>query len=734
MPKLDFRALMDSGLSPQDINKLRKIAFQAESGDESAKQLLSDFPEVQLIPQQKPIGFLGGVSEGLTGESDPAKLPGLLREGLPLLFENKGETAFRLLSSALFESQKAQFGKVGETLERRLGEVGAQETTIGKGVQALKGGVELAGQTLAALTPVLGPAIAATGETIGRGEIARGAGQAVGLLTPFVAGEAALRVRPAVTKTVGGIPKLFSERATGIRATASRYLEGLTEKTFPGGDVLKRYRANQQRAIIESPSENVIKTILAGSDELPSSQFGRSAKNAIDEGIRHIREQEGALYAEIDSLVGTKEVRVPVFEERLSSLIGARGEALTFEKRVLRKRIVGGVQPETVTLKRFAIQVKRRLNQQKKLLDPRFLEEADGIASGIIRSPKRLPFKVFQDSRSDLLRITRRFDELLPGKAAGIAMKLSSLTDKAMIQAAESSGIPNLVAKVRGANEFVRNNRILFNETVISKLADTAPERLPTLLRNATLEDIAAFKRVLPRPLWNQVRASYIRQGLLQATVGEIAPQLLGENITGFIGNATEAGLRKMGLDVTIRPETSPVFKGSRFKSFLEGETPVTKGGSERLFALLDSPAERGAVLKLIQEADTVSQRGQPGLIAPGVNAYILYQGGSSIYGSITGGGLAALSGAITPLVLASGLYITARLMTSSRGITALRSAIRAVGRGDVRMISFWSSRMAQIFSQQASEEEKRLLRQGAPPPRLGATIEERMAAKNQTL
>jgi hypothetical protein len=99
---------------------------------------------------------------------------------------------------------------------RSLGQ--AQQDQYEKARRAFQEGrwSEGLGYTAAWLMPLIGPAAAETGETIGRGEIARGTGQAVGILAPFGA-------------------KSALGRAGQVAADAGERVSALGEKTYARG-------------------------------------------------------------------------------------------------------------------------------------------------------------------------------------------------------------------------------------------------------------------------------------------------------------------------------------------------------------------------------------------------------------------------------------------------------------------------------------------------------------------
>ena len=83
----------------------------------------------------------------------------------------------------------------------------AQYDTAKKGYQAAKEGrlSEAAGYGAAAMMPLVGPAAAQAGETIGTGDVARGMGQATGLIGGMLLGGKVAKKPEIVTNTAGAI-------------------------------------------------------------------------------------------------------------------------------------------------------------------------------------------------------------------------------------------------------------------------------------------------------------------------------------------------------------------------------------------------------------------------------------------------------------------------------------------------------------------------------------------------
>src|SRR3990167_1254326 len=128
---------------------------------------ISQVVEVSQPEKKKSalISYLGGLSETTL---EPAI--GLIGEALPKSF---GEFAATSLLPGM------QAARLGASLVK--GGIQAQASELQKGSLNPFAPLEQQGHTLAGVTPIVGAAAAQIGETIGRGEYARAAGQMTGI-------------------------------------------------------------------------------------------------------------------------------------------------------------------------------------------------------------------------------------------------------------------------------------------------------------------------------------------------------------------------------------------------------------------------------------------------------------------------------------------------------------------------------------------------------------------------
>ena len=638
----------------------RLLAFEeagtiSDQGQAALNSLREDFPdEIPAKPLRSlepSVGFFGGIREAVIPTMEELK-------GIPSGFRTIGKIGIgesaKMFGGALLEGQLAQFRKAGEILKQEGG------TNIG--------GFEALGRIGAGLVPILGPFAAEIGERFGRGEDARAAGNIIGLVSPFALGKAAGKLKGL--KADSPIPLLPSER-TG--STVSGFIESTLEKNIAAAGTFRKFRAKQDIALVDELAEGVIQKLSRVEKGMSSEEIGQQALKATDLAKEQFREISSIKFAEIDVIAGTKTVRRPITTQEVSRLVSPSGEPLTFAKRTLKKQQVGGIQPETKSLKQFAIKALRRLKEEKKLIDPGELGRSERLLVGIVRAPKRTSFQAFQDTRSDLLAITRSIGDPIPGKVGGIAKKLSALTDNALITAAEKSGNPKIVSMVREANEFYKTGIINFNETVISRLVKTAPERIPALLRGATIDDIRAMKSVLGEKAFRDVNARFLRETLNESISGELSAQLFPDAI------AEKAGLR---------PELVPRLNIKKFKTKLEAQK------SGKMSELFSEPGQAKALKEFLDEASKIRTSPQAGFIPSMLNAILLFKGIEGLTAFAEGN----LLGTVEPIMLFAATNMAARLLTSTKGIEAMTKATAAAA-GTAEHI-FWTQRMVDISRQ----------------------------------
>jgi len=565
-------------------------------------------------------------------------------------------------------------------------------------------GLETVGRVGAAI-PLIGPAAAKAGEALGGEEPAYGAGQAVGLIGTAALGPALRGVR-GTKVTKGAIPLTRGER-TG--SALSRFAESLVEKSIPGRTRFAQFRARQQEAVLGAVDQAIDKIAPRTGEAQAAYRTGEGAVAAIELAKEAFKKPIQTRYGQIDELTKTEMKRVPVVTEVPATIVGPSGEALTVPKRTLQKTEVGGLQPETRSLKEAAIPILRRVRQESKLIPPEELKSVTSTLERIVNAPKRLSYRAFQDARSDLLAIARRHGDPIPGKAGGLAKRLASVTDKAMEEAVEASGM--VVQTPEGAvllQRFVRETNKLwaeaedvFNESLLAKMVEQAPERVHLLLPQATLDDITTIKRFMPREQVQGMKAQLVKEWFSKDVQGEAL-------VPGVKGLPSIGG---------------PNVRGQTFTRQVE------QFGKDRLTALFGADESR-ELLSLARTAEDIARRrgdSVAGLIAGGLNANLVYIAPASILTGIATGPSVGTAGAY--LV---GTNLAARLMTRPEGITGLRRFVRALGTGRIPELNLASMQLRRILEQQETTGQQTAVGQppssarptgtttgvGSPPPR----------------
>jgi len=628
-------------------------------------------------PPPKP-GFFQGVKETLLPFQswDEAKQFGSAVVSDPL------GTAASLGKGILAESGE-QLGKAKQAAQTAIGAPPGSALQIASAIEAPA--------RVATAVPIVGPMVARIGEAFGRGETAYGLGQAAGAAAPLAAGKALRGVRPV--KPTGPIPLTRGER-TG--SAVSKFAETLTEKTVPGRARFQAFRQQQQEALISATRDAIEKVATVTGSPGESYRVGQRALSALDEARENFTAPIKADYGRIEEVTATELKRRPRVDMVPSEagLVDEFGKPVSVPKRTMEKVEVGGLQPETRSLKQFAIPLLRRVRDEAKLVDPAQLKPTVDALTRIVSAPKRLSYQAFQDTRSDLLAIARRHGDPIPGKAGGLAKKLAALTDEAMETAAVGSkiqidGVP-LQQFVRQTNKLWAEGQDAFNQSVLKKMAEEAPERLHLLLERATLDDLATVKKFLPPR----------RQADLKA-------QLLDKWLRGDVqGEAVVAGVQ--GLPEATAGAT---MRGGDFRKAIE------RFGRDRTLALFgpDTTKELLSLAKVAEQLGKGKGEAAAGLIAGGINASLLTAGPVAMAAAAFGN-FAAAGGTLAGAA-ASGVAfnIAARLMTNPQGMRGLRRYLSALGTGRIGEIQAAAVALSDIYGRQEAKDNEPEV--GSPPP-----------------
>lgn len=618
---------------------LKMGAKPPQGGGLTYEQLIAQGAKPQTEERESPSFFTGlRESLGIPGSFEEAKQT---LTGLAGLLTPSGATAF---AKNVYGQQAEQFSKAGEALRR-----GSLS--------------EMLGYSAAGALPLVGPAAARAGETIGQGDTAYGLGQTLGLIAPFGVGAAARIVRSAIPTPPPLVRQTVGER---LRSPALMRAEGIAERTIPGAAPFQKFRAAQQLDL-RNLSDRLVRNI--SEFQGPAEELGNRLKTALEQTKASIKQSIGAEYAQIDRLVGSKRVRQQVTRERPSTIVGAAGEPLTVPTTITKMVEEGGVGVSTAPLKTFVRPLIRRIRQESKIIPPEELKRTATLLQRIAKAPNEVSFTAFNDARSDLLSIARSYGDPIPGKAGGIAKKLSQLSTETMEAAARDSGIPDLLPRVRAANKRWAQLVKDYDETVVKRILDEAPEKAYTYLQKAPLEDIRTVKRLSPEK-FNEATARIIQDAIDKATEGEvIAP----------------TGLQRVEQAIGARP--TPTLKVKKLRQMLEDPNVL---GTERLQALL-SPERARELYSLLDEAEKIGLS-TSNLVSGAVNGYLAFRGLQAVTNPL--GSLTDVAAIYAPVNLFSRLMVR-----QPKGwMSALRNYARAAGSKNATQAAFWSQRLGQFL------------------------------------
>lgn len=485
--------------------------------------------------------------------------------------------------------------------------------------------------------PIIGPLGEQIGEQFQSGDVAGALGRTVGTAATYLIPKAFGKISPS--KAVGPVPLLRSQR-TG--SGLSQFVEHIGERTIPGKGLFRQFREVQQQAL-QAEGERLASTLA---QVRGSTDTGRVIKQAINQSLTTRKASATALYGQIDNLVQ-----------------GA------------------GIQPETQLLKQAAMPLLARIRAEANLLPPQELARTTAILDRIMSSPDRLPFSVFQDARSDLLRIVRSVGDPVPGKAGGVAKLLSKEADAAMMNAAVQSGVPGLPQMIRDANLAWADIKTVYNAPFIKKVLNESPEAIPHLMKLADVDELALLKKATPPAVYQAGSARILRDLITDATTQP--PTFTPPTWMGRFG---------------LTPQGVPTAHGPNLQGHKLSEA-IQKMGPDKADALFGPNAVSG-----IEDLAVLADRVRPqqvdrvagGLVAAGINASIL----APLLGPIL-----RPTGILSPgALVVSGVYAATAtiainrlsyVLTRPQGLTTYRAFLRATGQGNLPLATLLGTRLA---------------------------------------
>jgi hypothetical protein len=591
-------------------------------------------------------------------------------------------------------------GKVGKGL------LAGQTAEAKKAAQAYSEGryPQAVGYGAAAVAPLAGPLVSGIVERFGEGEPWRAAGNIAGLAFPLPVGKLG-RMKPKI------IPKspvdLFRSEKTGGKL--SGMLTGISEKSLAGAPVFKPKRARQQQQLINNVNEIIdeISSFRGGVEET-----GIRVLNAVERGKDRLLDAAGKLYTFIDEAVEPTIVRRPTTITQPSSMVGPKGEALTTTRRVLRKVEEGGVAVETAPLKRVVIPLLKRLKKQAEIMPSPLLKSSREQLEVILRAPKRIGFIAMQDTRSDLLKIGRRLDEVITGKQAALSKKIAHAADGSMEAALKGAERPDLLQILRAANAETKYAHELFDKTMLGKFVQRNPQGAHKLLITMPHGEIRQMRHLVGEKTFAEMKVRLLRDMLDDAIQGELSPRLAHQaeslGIPGAVGSAVGTGYQ------LLQPAGGAVLRGKGSKGLM---TQLENLGNERLLNIF-SKEEYSNLVRGAQLAEKVS--GQAGGIASLVAAGLNWQ----LLGDIVRGGGQwlkgeGLGGFVDPATLSVAMWATAKVMSRTGGIKVMEKLSSAIEKKNVAQAMFWGQRFNNLITQASKgyPGEETPLPQAAPIP-----------------
>lgn len=410
------------------------------------------------------------------------------------------------------------------------------------------------------------------------------------------------------------VPKSLAER-TGSPGFA--FVERAMESSAPGAKPFRKLRAAQQEAL-QGMSKAVIDDISSfkGSAEELGKEWQRTTKTAR-EGLQA---EATEAYSTVDDAAG-------------------------------------GVQPSTALVKSFAHDALTALSAEGEIVPAN--ARMKNVLTQLTKAPDRVSFRAMADARHTL-----SLQEAGKGKYGATIRKLISNMDTAMTDAAKRK--PGLAAKLAEVNASWQDIHQTFDKSVVARMMEAAPEKVPSFLKGASLDDIDRLAKVTPPETWDAIRGKVVESIFESATEGEGAR---------FAQLKSTLGMKVEPPAVNMRP-------GS-LRKILEDQY-----GHEKLNRIFkDRPDALANVFKVLGEADKVGHS-SASLLGSFITARIAWKTGGAILAGDIGG-------LVEPAMIALTARTAANLMTKAWGANVMKNFIQVerVAKGTPKQ-QFWIARM----------------------------------------
>lgn len=301
---------------------------------------------------------------------------------------------------------------------------------------------------------------------------------------------------------------LHESEATGSHGAGM--WEHLFERSLPSAGIMQEFR-DRQAASITARADEVMREISRTS-KLTSEQRGLLMQRALDSAEKRLSAEVSSAYGEIDALTRSTEET-----EEVTKMVrkGFTEVPVTVKK----TKLVGGVPVSTDNLKAAAKRLYAEISAQERLLDPTSVSSIKSHLASIIENEEPVTFQAAQSTRSDLLQMVRKYDDILGNKKTAMYKLLSQGVDDDMMAAAKASGIPDLPEKLRAAQALAKEQHRLFGQQLVKQMAESAkPEELATFIRKGGLQEIRDLNKLLTPVQQKNMRVQVLSDILSEAS------------------------------------------------------------------------------------------------------------------------------------------------------------------------------------------------------------------------
>lgn len=576
------------------------------------KQLARQRTPAPTVPEKPALGvsgglgaFEGGVKETsvpgaeytrsmnpLAGMGDAAgRVAGSLKETIVNRFKTPSGAMSQLMTGGMipgplemkemWDSSRAQGAPFRERVPDQWNEGG------------IGGKVSAVGSALAGTVPVLGPVAGRAGDLLGSRDpegMLRGAGNAVGLLAPFLLGGGAKPKGGAAGRAAGAGAEGFAEykdpvtgkvsyRAPGwapeagesattrlqdSKTTSSaaappagagpdpktviplsvaergsspvmRQIQSGIEGTWLGKKGFQPLRDAAKAAIETRANETVgyIKALRG-----TATDVGNAVKEAWKEGTGEAKKIGGKMFEDIDTLVGNRVEDVQVPTKTVLGILGPDGAPLMTEGMETKQVRTSNISVSPDALRKFGADVEKDLAMSNIRVSDTAQTGVKKLLEDIANLPAEMSFGDFHRTRQEIGEIARniaseRGPNAIPNRAKGLLLKFDDLADRALMEAARK--VPGLAEKVEAANAHWRWLKKATNDSMISAALKTKdPATIARSLANVGVEEVATAKKLMDERTIQAVKAQNAVdwvQGAVRDLPGGEGAQLSGKRL-----------------------------------------------------------------------------------------------------------------------------------------------------------------------------------------------------------